>query len=38
MKIIECLSKKIEDELHDAEVYIEDAVKWKAEQLHKFAT
>ena len=31
MKIIECLSKKIEDELHDAEAYIEDAVKWKAE-------
>ena len=31
MKIIECLSGKIEDELQDAEEYIEDAMKWKAE-------
>ena len=31
MKIIECLSGKIEDELHDAEEYIEDAIKWRAE-------
>ena len=31
MKIIECLSGKIEDELQDAEEYIEDAMKWKTE-------
>ena len=32
MKIIKCLSEKIEDELHDADEYIDLAIKWKAEQ------
>ena len=32
MKIIKCISEKIEDELHDAEAYIELAMKWKSEQ------
>lgn len=31
MKIIMCLMDKIEEELHDADAYIEDAMKWKAE-------
>ena len=31
MKIIMCLSDKIEEELHDADAYIELAMKWKAE-------
>lgn len=31
MKIIKCISEKIEDELHDAEEYIELAIKWKSE-------
>ena len=26
-----CLMDKIEDELHDADAYIDDAMKWKAE-------
>lgn len=32
MKIIKCLSQKIEDELHDADEYIDLAMKWKSEQ------
>lgn len=32
MKIIKCLSEKIEDELHDAEEYIDLAMKWKSEE------
>ena len=31
MKIIRCLSEKIEDELHDASEYIELAMIWKGE-------
>lgn len=31
MKIIMCLMDKIEEELHDADAYIEAAMKWKAE-------
>ena len=31
MKIIMCLSDKIEEELHDANAYIEAAMKWKDE-------
>lgn len=32
MKIIRCLSEKIEDELQDAQEYIELAMKWKADE------
>lgn len=32
MKIIKCLSQKIEDELEDASAYIDLAMKWKAEE------
>lgn len=31
MKVIMCLSDKIEEELHDADSYIELAMKWKDE-------
>jgi len=32
MKIIKCLSEKVEEELHDAEAYIDLAMAWKKEQ------
>ena len=32
MKIIKCLSNKIEDELEDANAYIDLAVRWKQEE------
>lgn len=32
MKIIKCLSEKIEDELQDANDYIDLAMKWKSEE------
>ena len=32
MKIIKCIAEKIEEELHDADAYIELAMSWKAEQ------
>ena len=32
MKIIECLSGKIEDELQDAEAYIDLAMEWKKDE------
>lgn len=32
MKVIKCLAEKVEEELHDAEAYIDLAMNWKAEQ------
>lgn len=32
MKIIRCLSEKIEEELHDADAYIDLAMKWKTDE------
>ena len=32
MKIIRCLSEKIEDELHDADEYIDLAMQWKTDE------
>ena len=32
MKIIKCLADKIDDELQDAEAYVELAQKWKQEE------
>ena len=32
MKIIKCVSEKIEEELHDADAYIDLAMSWKKEQ------
>lgn len=32
MKIIKCLSQKIEEEMDDASAYIDLAMKWKAEE------
>ena len=32
MKIIECLSELIEDEIDDSEKYIDLAMKWRAEE------
>lgn len=32
MKIIKCISEKIDDELKDAEAYIDLAMKWKTEE------
>ena len=32
MKVIKCISGKIEEELEDADAYIDLAMKWKAEQ------
>ena len=32
MKIIKCLAEKIEEELHDADAYIDLAMSWKDEE------
>lgn len=32
MKIIKCIADKIQEELHDADAYIDLAISWKAEQ------
>ena len=32
MKIIKCIAEKVEEELHDADAYIELAMKWKSEE------
>ena len=32
MKIIKCLSEKIEDELNDAQEYIDLAMRWKQDE------
>ena len=32
MKIIKCISEKIEEELHDADAYIDLAMRWRTEQ------
>ena len=32
MKIIKCIAEKIEEELHDADAYIDRAMSWKDEQ------
>lgn len=32
MKIIKCMAEKIEEELHDADAYIDLAMRWKTEE------